>query len=64
MAFKNIYIAFKQRTFDLRQQMQFLVRAFGGVDVISGKLTYELQALDPETGNISIKTLLMRRLTF
>ena len=32
--------------------MQFLVRVFGGIDIISGKLSYELQALDPETGAI------------
>ena len=36
--------------------MQFLVRVFGGVDIISGKLSYELQALDPETGALFIKT--------
>ena len=36
--------------------MQFLVRVFGGVDIISGKLSYELQALDPETGTLMIKT--------
>ena len=36
--------------------MQFLVRVFGGVDIINGKLKYELQALDPETGRLFIKT--------
>ena len=36
--------------------MQFLVHVFGGIDVISGRLRYQLQALDPETGMIFIKT--------
>lgn len=36
--------------------MQFLVRVFGGVDIISGKLNYELQTVDPETGTLLIKT--------
>ena len=54
--FEYLYIASKQRTFDLRPQMQFLVRVFGGVDIISGKLNYELQTVDPETGTLLIKT--------
>ena len=36
--------------------MQFLVRIFGGVDVIKGKLNYELHTLDPETGTLLTKT--------
>ena len=35
--------------------MQLLVRVFGGVDIIRGKLNYELQTLDPETGTLLIK---------
>ena len=36
--------------------MQFLIRIFGGVDVIKGKLNYELHTLDPETGTLLTKT--------
>ena len=42
--------------------MQFLVRVFGGVDIIRGKLSYELQALDPKTDALFINTYLMAAL--